>query len=110
MDTQVKLYPRCLMHKKHNVFLGPDGYLRPCCYVNNSRDWNEFLIWIQNNDLNIEDLRLWNSDLMQLKSSPTWTLLKKQLESQDPNCPTICKKMCSEPTTPNLHSKIDNPS
>ena len=106
METEIKLYPRCLMHKKHNVFLGPDGYLRPCCYVNNSRDWKEFLTWIQDNDLDTEDLQMFDRGIDNIKNSNTWQLLKKQLESQDPNCPTICKKMCGKPTTPNLHSKI----
>ena len=106
METEIKLYPRCLMHKKHNVFLGPDGYLRPCCYVNNSRDWKEFLTWIQDNNLDTEDLQMFDKGIDNVKNSNTWQLLKKQLESQDSNCPTICKKMCSKPTTPNLHSKI----
>ena len=94
------------MHKKHNLFLGPDGYLRPCCYVNNSRDWKEFLTWIQDNNLDTEDLQMFDKGIDNVKNSNTWQLLKKQLESQDPNCPTICKKMCGKPTTPNLHSKI----
>ena len=94
------------MHKKHNVFLGPDGYLRPCCYVNNSRDWKEFLTWIQDNNLDTEDLQMFDKGIDNIKNSNTWQLLKKQLESQDPDCPTICKKMCGKPTTPNLHSKI----
>jgi len=106
METEIKLYPRCLMHKKHNVFLGPDGYLRPCCYVNNSRDWKEFLTWIQDNNLDTEDLQMFDKGIDNIKNSNTWQLLKKQLESQDPDCPTICKKMCGKPTTPNLHSKI----
>ena len=106
METEIKLYPRCLMHKKHNVFLGPDGYLRPCCYVNNSRDWKEFLTWIQDNNLDTEDLQMFDKGIDNVKNSNTWQLLKKQLESQDPDCPTICKKMCGKPTTPNLHSKI----
>ena len=106
METEIKLYPRCLMHKKHNLFLGPDGYLRPCCYVNNSRDWKEFLTWIQDNNLDTEDLQMFDKGIDNVKNSNTWQLLKKQLESQDPNCPTICKKMCGKPTTPNLHSKI----
>ena len=50
----------------------------------------------------------WGSSTTEIQSN--LDPIKKQLESQDPNCPTICKKMCGKPTTPNLHSKIDNPS
>ena len=106
----MKLYPRCLILKRNNMFIGPDGYLKPCCFVNNAKDWNEFLTWIDDNNLNIEDLQLFERGMDKIKNSNTWQLLKKQLESNDPNCPSICKKMCGEPTTGNLHPKIDNPS
>lgn len=102
----MKLYPRCLVHKKNNVFLGPDGYLKPCCFVNNAKDWNEILIWIKDNNLDIEDLKMFERGLDKIKESPTWQLLKKQLESNDPNCPDICKRMCGQHTNSNLHTKV----
>lgn len=102
-----KIYPRCLVHKGDPVFVGPDGYLKPCCFVNNARDWNEFLLWVKDNNLDIEDLNLFNQGLDKIKQSPTWKLLKKQLESQDPNCPSVCKRMCDHPTERNLHRKVD---
>jgi hypothetical protein len=101
-----KLFPRCLLLKGNSVFVGPDGYLKPCCFVNNARDWNEFLLWVNDNNLNVEDLNLFDQGLDNIKASPTWQLLKKQLESNDSNCPSICKRMCSEPTQRNLHPKV----
>ena len=46
------------MHKKHNVFLDHGDYLRPYCYVNNDHDWKEFLTTVQDQQFDIEDLRL----------------------------------------------------
>ena len=42
-----------------------------------------------------------------LKSSPTWDLIKKAV---DTDLIAQLFNRCSKPTTPNLHSKVDNPS
>jgi hypothetical protein len=97
------IHPRCLEHKNHNVFVSPDGYLRPCCYVNNSLDWDEFLMWVSENDLDIKDLELIGRGMDEIVKTPLWTTLKKQLEDRSPNCPSVCKKVCGKPTSSNLH-------
>jgi hypothetical protein len=102
----IELEPRCLIHKGNNTFLGPDGYLKPCCFVNNARDWGEFQIWIKDNNLDINDFKMFKRGIDKIKESPAWQLLEKQLESKDPNCPSICKKMCGKTTTSNLHIKL----
>ena len=63
-----KLFPRCILLKGNSVFVGPDGYLKPCCFVNNARDWNEFLLWVNDNNLDVEDLNLFDQGLDNIKA------------------------------------------
>ena len=104
---QIELNPRCLQHESHSVFIGPDGYVRPCCFVNNTLDWDEFLMWASDNDLKIKDLQLLSGGMDAVINSKLWLTLKKQLEDKSPNCPSICKKMCSKPTSSNLHKQTN---
>lgn len=75
-ESMSDIHPRCLEHKNHNVFVSPDGYLRPCCYVNNSLDWDEFLMWVSENDLDIKDLELIGRGMDEIVKTPLWTTLK----------------------------------
>ena len=107
MEQQIDIYPRCLdeQHKdSHSVFLSPDGYIRPCCFVNNTKDWDEFLVWMSANDLDTKDLVFYPKGIKGVLETDTMKVLKEQLSSKSNSCPSICKKMCGKPTTNNLHT------
>lgn len=105
-DEPINIYPRCLdeEHKdSHSLFLSPDGFIRPCCYVNNTRDWDEFLVWMSANDLDTKDLVFYPKGVEGVMKTDTMQTLKSQLLNRSSSCPSICKSMCGKPTTKNLH-------
>ena len=106
MKPTKAMYPDCHINPRAQTFLGPDGVLRPCCYVNNVRHWRQFTDWCEANQLNWrEDLDI-TQGIDRVANSETWNRLHQLLDqlhntyltdttSVEHLAPKPCWEMCS---------------
>lgn len=64
--------PRCLMYNLP-MFLSADNKLKPCCFLNTTEQWKEFIEWGKQRGFNVEhDLDITLYTVETIIESPTW--------------------------------------
>lgn len=84
--------PRCLIYKMP-MFLSADNRLKPCCFLNPTDQWNEFITWGKENGYDVEyDLDVTKHDIDTIVKSPTWLAVIDGFNTG--NVPPECVRAC----------------
>jgi hypothetical protein len=84
--------PRCLMYNLP-MFLSADNKLKPCCFLNTTEQWKEFILWAKDRGFDAEyDLDVTKHNVDNIIDSPTWKALIKSFKTGD--TPSECWNSC----------------
>jgi hypothetical protein len=84
--------PRCLLYNMP-MFLSADNHLKPCCLVNPTEEWQEFVAWAKQNGLDAEyDLDITKHSIDDITQSPTWLAVIDGFKTG--NVPPECHRSC----------------
>jgi len=75
------------------MFLSADKRLKPCCFLNPTYQWNDFINWGKQNGLNVEeDLDITKHSVDTIIKSPTWLAVLDGFKTG--NAPRECHRSC----------------
>ena len=76
------------------MFLSASNILKPCCFLNTTRQYNFFKEWGEARGLTVEaDLDASKHTMETILSSPTWLALIESFKHQGQS-PSTCEKQC----------------
>jgi hypothetical protein len=85
--------PRCLIYKMP-MFLSADNKLKPCCFLNTTSEWVDFIKWCKERSLDAEyDLDITKHSIDTIIKSPSWKALLDSFDSHV-GSPGTCRKNC----------------
>jgi hypothetical protein len=88
----MKITPRCLLYNMP-VFLSADNKLKPCCFLNPTEPWKQFLSWGRRNGHDVEnDLDITKHSVDTIMKSRTWLAILDGFETG--NVPGECRHAC----------------
>lgn len=93
--------PRCLLYNMP-MFLSADNKLKPCCFLNTTEQWNDFIKWGKRLGFDVEhDLDITLHSVETIIESPTWKGLIASFSQENQgsdivgrSCPPECYNSC----------------
>lgn len=85
--------PRCIVNGMP-MFLSADSKLKPCCFLNTSREYAAFITWGKQRGYDVEfDLDTTLHSINEIHNSPTWKGLIESFKTEG-DSPEVCDRAC----------------
>lgn len=102
MTENTKFKPKCLLAKRVSACTAT-GYIVPCCWVDNTKGWEDKTISkFYSKSLHLDN----NNSIEDIINSKIWIDWFAMLKNSPDQAPNICKKYCSVPLNETITRKV----